>query len=39
MELLGHAAIGVTLDMYTASVPEATRAAVRRLSDVFTRSS
>jgi integrase len=38
-DLLGHARIGMTMDLYTGSVPEAAREAVSRLGNVFGRSS
>jgi integrase len=37
-DLLGHARIDMTMDLYTGSVPDAAREAVRRLGDVFGRS-
>jgi len=38
-ELLGHTRIDMTMDLYTGSVPAASREAVGRLSDVFQRTS
>lgn len=38
-DLLGHARIDMTLDLYTGAVPQAAREAVNRLSDVFDRRS